>query len=468
MKSVVSVNYTIPTVENSLSYGSDGSLRDYDIVLFDPDLPWQSRVEFSGGGSCISIEGAASLSKSMSHWSRELTGALAAGKTVFVVLSAYKEDQAAVGSTLTSKNHRRYQTTAINNYSVIPGKLKVRNARGRAISVKDSAYKGLYDTVKEITEYRVIFEAPSSMQTVFTAKDGTAVGGVMRFQEWPGSLVLLPHFDFQADGFTEYSGHQRVWTKKALKTAPAFIGQLVAIDRMLRGSAELTPPPDWMSAIAMPKPADQIATAIAEIDAEIENLRQRRDEQALRKADILEYSYLLYEKGKPLEKAIEKALRLLGYTVETLRIGDLEIDHVVVGPSGKRMIGESEGKDSSAIDISKFRQLESNIGEDFEREEVDQPAKGLLFGNGFRLSPPEGRPEQFTAKSLTNAARLGSALVRTVDLYGVALHLLNHPDDEAFRSACRAAIEDMTGGIVAFPDPLSGLQSLHLIAKLLV
>jgi hypothetical protein len=453
MKSIVCVNTAIPTVDNVLSYVSDGSLRDYDIVVFDPELPWESRINFDAGGSCISIEGAARLNKSMLHWSRELRDALAAGKTVFVLLCPSKDDQVAVGSTMTSKNHRAYQTTTINNYSIVPGKLRVRNARGRGIGVKDSAYKGLYDAIREIVEYRVVFESSPSMHTVFTAKDGTAVGGVLRFQEDPGSLVLLPYFNFENDEFTAIANDEEVWTKKALNTGHALVRQLVAIDRMLGGSVELTPPPEWLSAIEMPKAVAQIEAEIAQIDVEIEKLRQQRDEQSLHKANILEYSHLLYETGKPLERAIEKALRLLGYTVETLRIGDLEIDHIVVGPSGKRMIGESEGKDTSAVDISKFRQLESNIGEDFEREEVDEPAKGLLFGNGFRLSDPKERPEQFTRKSLTNAARLGSALIRTADLYAVALHLLDHPDDDAFRTACRVAIEETAGGIVAFPDP---------------
>lgn len=167
--------------------------------------------------------------------------------------------------------------------------------------------------------------------------------------------------------------------------------------------------------------------------------------------EMLVYSHLLYETGKLLESAIEKVLRLIGYEVDTLRIGDLEIDHVIVGPNRIRMIGESEGKDNSAIDINKFRQLESNIGEDFEREEVGTPAKGLLFGNGFRLSPPAGRAEQFTHKSLINAGRLGSALIRTADLYPVAVYILDNPDDDAFKASCRAAIEDTSGGIVQFP-----------------
>jgi len=115
------------------------------------------------------------------------------------------------------------------------------------------------------------------------------------------------------------------------------------------------------------------------------------------------------------------------------------------------MIGESEGKDNSAIDISKFRQLESNINEDFSRDDVNTPAKGVLFGNGFRLSKPDNRKDEFTSKCLTNAKRLGTALVRTTDLYHVVLHILDNPKDVAFKEKCREALETTAGGVVRFP-----------------
>jgi hypothetical protein len=454
MQSIVCVNFKMPVAQHFFRYDSDGSLRDHDIVIFAPGLPWYERVEFSGGGSCISVEGTARLAKASAHWLSELSSALASGKTVFVILDAYKEDQAATGSTLASRSNRTYQTTIINNYSVLPLKLKLRNARGKSVVVKDAAFKGIYETISESSEYRVLIENPAVMQTIFTAKDGTAVGGVAKAQQWPGSLVLLPYFDFYGDGYTEMSDTDgEVWTAKAIRASHSLVGQIVAIDRMLKGSADLTPPPDWMAGIESPKAMDEIDGAIADIDGRIDDLRRERDEQLLRRADLSEYSHLLYESGKPLEQAIEKVLRLLGYEVETIRIGDLEIDHVIVSPDGKRMIGESEGKDSTAINISKFRQLESNIGEDFEREEVENPAKGLLFGNGFRLSPPMSRAEQFTDKSLKNVSRLGSALIRTPDLYAVAVQLLDNPQDDAFKTACRAAIEDTVGGIVEFPRP---------------
>lgn len=460
MRSIVCINTYIPTVDNYIEYDSQESLRDYDIAVFGPRLPYYEKIQFTGGGSCISIEGTTALKGALLHWKRELAAALDAGKTVFVVLDTYDEEDVATGYTMGPRNSRQYNTTSINKYVPIPLNFPIRNSKGKSVSPKLSSFKGLHDAIKEIVEYRVVLEASDHLQVSFTAKDGTAVGGVVSTKsEKSGSLVLIPYFDFEKDGFTEHREGEKededeeIWSQKALKISHALVGQLVAIDRQLRNSVALTPPPEWLNNFSKPKVISHIESAVADIELKIERLQKQKEQDLIFRSEILDYTHLLYESGKPLERAIEKTLRLLGHTVETLCIGDLEIDHIIVGPSGIRMICESEGKDTSPIDISKFRQLESNIGEDFERDEIDQPAKGILFGNGFRLTPPLSRAEQFTSKSLTNARRLGSALIRTADLYAVALYLLDHPEAEEFKSACRTAIEETSGGIVAFPTP---------------
>ena len=453
MKSIVCVNYEIPTVDNQIEYLSSESLRDYDIVVFDPKFPYQPRVEFSGGGSCLTIEATEAVNKAIAHWSAELRGALQSGKTVFILLNDCERDLAATGTSMKSRGHRTYHTTNIENYSAIPIKIAARNGKGRKISVKDARFRSLYDIISKITEYRVILTVTKDVNVTFSAKDGAPVGSLIRPEGLPGSLVLLPYFDFETEEFIEEQDDEVPWTEQAIQISHALVRQIVAIDRTLKGAAELTPPPNWVDNAKAPELRTAIDVAIADIDAQIENLKEKRSEREQAKADLVAYTHLLYEKGKPLENAITMTLQLLGYEVNTLRIDDLEIDHVIVGPSGKRMIGEAEGKDTSAIDISKFRQLISNIQEDFERNGVDAPAKGLLFGNGYRLTPPEHRAEQFTQKSLTNANLHGTALICTADLYAVAVHLLDYPEDNDFRVACRAAIEDTAGAIVSFPKP---------------
>src|SRR4029079_13473672 len=114
-------------------------------------------------------------------------------------------------------------------------------------------------------------------------------------------------------------------------------------------------------------------------------------------------------------------------------------------------IGEAEGKDSKPINIDKLRQLEMNIQEDLARDEVTEPARGALFGNGFRLQPLSERPSEFfTEKCLKAAARAGTALVRTPDLFFAAKYV-RESDDTEFARACRRAIFEQAGGVVTFP-----------------
>ena len=50
-------------------------------------------------------------------------------------------------------------------------------------------------------------------------------------------------------------------------------------------------------------------------------------------------------------------------------------------------------------------QLERNLQEDFSRDGVDEFAKGVLFGNAFRLAPPEDRGDFFSEKCMKAAKR---------------------------------------------------------------
>lgn len=452
MKSIVCINQEIPTLE-SLDYFSSHSLRDFDIAVFNPKFPYVERVHFSAGGSCISIDGTTRLSKAITHWHSELLGALRSGKTIFVNMEEYKEDQAAVSSEMKSKGQRNYNTTRLDNYQALPVKLGLQNSKGKKINIHDFGYATLFKAMQDLCEYRVIISPRAGVDKILAARDGSAVGAVVRIDQLAGSLVLLPYFDFYDDEFTEEdeSGDEEVWTDQAVGVAKGLIAQFVAIDKYLKTAEEGSPPPEWVLITPMPSMIVSLEQEINEIGKKISKLEEQRAEAEKRRSDEMEYTFLLYENGKRLERAIEKALVLMGFSVSTFREGDLEIDHVIVSPSGRRMIGESEGKDNSPIDISKFRQLESNIGEDFERDGIEEHAKGLLFGNGFRLTSPDHRPEQFTKKSLTNAGRLGSALIRTSDLYMAAMQILDDPNNEGFKAACREAIEGTNGDIVKFP-----------------
>jgi hypothetical protein len=132
---------------------------------------------------------------------------------------------------------------------------------------------------------------------------------------------------------------------------------------------------------------------------------------------------------------------------------------VFESPEG-RCLGEVEGKESKAINIDKFSQLERNIHEDFARDDVTDYAKGVLFGNAHRLLPVAERSEFFTKKCVSAAGRVHAALIRTPDLFAPAKYLKEYRDDEEYAKHCREAIFRAEGDIVVFPPlPVGGATS---------
>lgn len=122
-----------------------------------------------------------------------------------------------------------------------------------------------------------------------------------------------------------------------------------------------------------------------------------------------------------------------------------------MSPEKVRYIGESEGKDTKDINITKFRQLLESLNADFAREEVEEKAFGILFGNPQRLKEPAERKLDFTKKCRTGAEREKIALVKTVDLF-IVTNYLQQNKNERFKKACRKEISDGLGKVVEFPE----------------
>jgi hypothetical protein len=95
------------------------------------------------------------------------------------------------------------------------------------------------------------------------------------------------------------------------------------------------------------------------------------------------------------------------------------------------------------------------LDEDFARDEVSERAKGVLFGNAYRLDEPTNRSDFFTTKCLSSARQYKIALVRTPDLFEVAKYL-KECEDPDFAQLCRESIKLTEGEIVVFPKLPNG------------
>ena len=196
-------------------------------------------------------------------------------------------------------------------------------------------------------------------------------------------MILVPDIDFHQDDFFDENCE---WNEEAQRFASRFIKSIVAVDKIIKNVGELTPEPEWSkSSIYKLDKEENLAAQLLKIEKELEKIQSKKEILTADLKDAGRLRNLLFEKVKPLEYAILDALRIIGFEVSQYNDGKSEFDVVFESKEG-RLIGEAEGKVNKAVNIDKLRHLALNIHEDLERDDVESPAKAVLFGNAYRLS----------------------------------------------------------------------------------
>ncbi len=202
--------------------------------------------------------------------------------------------------------------------------------------------------------------------------------------------------------------------------------------------------PDWSQGIAVPG-AHAYDVRIAELSTQRERLTTEMSDLEIRREEITSYIRLLFGYGKGvLEPEVRTALRLLGFTIREPEeyVGEWDID-LRDGQSGATAIGEVEGSEGP-IDVDKSRQLLDYI----EAEATEgRDHKGILIGNGFRLTPPEApaRLQQFSDHARRAAARFQFCLLPTTELFKAVCAVLESPQDEVLKVQIRESLLGAVG-----------------------
>jgi hypothetical protein len=463
-KYILSVEFDFPGgLAEYVDSSSRQCLSDADLVVFNPSMTdiHGEFIEMYKGKPSLSQGSSARLSESIAHWRREISDALSAGKTVVVFLCEKDEVYVDSGRRQYSGTGRNRATTIVvsdaNNYQSLPGDLSFVNAKGSALRLAQNAdlLAAYWNQFEDRTEYVVHIQGQVTQRLLQTRDGSKTLGAVVRVKGSPGTMVLLPPIKWDWDEFYVEKDDEIHWTKRACQFGHTLRNALLEIDKTLRASSMRTPAPEWTrDARYRLSRESELMNRVLQIEEKIEALEE---EKATLKGDVAAESALrklLYEKGKPLEAQIRRSLEILGFTVSSYRDSESEFDVVFESAQG-RLLGEAEGKDNKAVNVDKLRQLEMNIHEDFSRDSVETMAKGVLFGNAHRLKPLEQRPDWFTQKCITAAARSGTALVRTSDLFFIARYLAEK-NDASFAARCREAIFAANRTIVEFPKAPEG------------
>lgn len=466
MKEIKGVGFTIPSDDDDfIRLDSLSSLSESDIVIFDPSFQTTDYSTYTGpfadgtynGKSCYNHDSSASMVEHCQHWHNEIKSFLNTGKTLYVILSEKKSFYVQTGKKEYSGTGRNRQVTNIvdefNNYKFLPTfeGVKYNVAHGKKILSTDFIFHSFLKSFNDFINYEMYLNLEVEFRNGFTTKNKDKIlGGVL--SAYGGQVVFLPKIDFEKEEFTEYDEKEETyWTEKAIKIGKRFIQSINEIDSSLRKTSNKTPKPDWINhKLYTLKESEKIQKSLKSDREKIAKLNAKIQESKEELIEAERLNDLLFETGKPLEEAIIYALEILGFKAENFDDGELELDQVIIAPEGWRFVGECEGKENKAIDISKFRQLSDALNEDFERGEVTEKAYGLLFGNPFRLLPPSKRKSPFTDKCKNGAQREKIGLIETVELYKVSKYLLENKN-EKFKKECRKAISEKLGEVIQFP-----------------
>ena len=477
-KKIICVGFRVPgSLSKSVSHKSQASILDADIVVFDPDIseyigPYDRTYQ---GKPSLDENTSFMLKDNTSRWRNELLAAVSAGKTVFVFMTTAQLVVVDTGQRQYSGTGKNRFTTLIvspfDPYSAIPSSSLGTLVRARGERMKPvgdlGMLAGYWHDFGPYSKYEVYLDGFKGKPRIVTQVGDMTVAAILRPPNSRGALILLPPPDLDkasADQLEILVKSQQPRKQTPVATGPKdhlekarsivgarFLSALTEIDKAIHAEAELTPPPAWtLQHDFVLQEESAINGELAEKEAQISTLRQQREDLLGKLNGAVVLKNLVFEKGKPLERAIVLALNALGFKAAPYKATDSEFDVVFVAPDGKRLLGEAEGKDDKAINIDKLDQLDRNVREDFQRPEITEYAKGVLFGNAYRFTLPIDRAAFFTEKCLLGAKRSGVALVRTTDLFHIARYLGEH-DDTQFALACRKAILETTGEVVAFP-----------------
>ncbi|HCA09375.1 hypothetical protein [Chryseobacterium sp.] len=466
MKKITSIGIEIPSNgDNFIKLDSKRSLSESDIVIFSPSFDNSDYSTYESFSASQTYEGKKLYSKSSSakiiehskHWKNEILHFVENGGTVFFILTKRENFYIYTGTKAFSGTGRNQKTTEhvspFSNYNFISVKtIEFNSASGSFVSPCNNLFIDFHKSFQNYLSYEIYLKGENLQNPIFTTKNKDRIlGATIKVKK--GCIIFLPNIDLDRKELIKYNPktNQSIWTPEAIRIGKSFLNNIVEIDKILKKSTEKTPKPDWLKSDAFNlKNVLETEKLIQKNEVIINKKIQENEKLNLLQEEQESLKDLLFESGKLLENAVIKALTILGYKAENYDDGELELDQIILSPEGERFIGECEGKDTKDIDVTKFRQLLDGLNADYEKENINEKAYGLLFGNAQRLIAPDERTLSFTSKCLTGAKREKIGLIKTQDLFGIC-KIIQENNDSEYAAQCRKAISEQLGEIIIFP-----------------
>ncbi|TVL66051.1 hypothetical protein [Brachyspira hyodysenteriae] len=424
-----STNYLIPA-SYIVFENINISLMDYDIIVFNPSSFYNKNIYYNNDLN----EDTNLIITIFNKWVEKINLFIKNNNSIFIFLPIY------YGNKIIND---------INNYYITKSLLifeKLEYESGCIVNkTKYSILDNLYNRFKNNFIYNATYTGvkfrnlENKTYNIFCGKYKDKILASIIEIENGGRIFILPQIIFQDS--KDIEDLQKI---------------ILEIDKKSRYNKEKTSVPEWANnEIYLTEKSKNIISKINDNNEQIDELKNNNIvlNEELEKEEAIKD--LLFENGKPLENIIIEALNILDYKAENVIINDTEIDILATSPENDIFCCEVEGKDNSAIDVTKFRQLSDNLNV-YEDEYPDSNPIGILFGNAFRLKPLEERGEEhFTKHCIERAKKRNIILIKTSDLFFVIKTIKNCDNEDIrnnYKKKCREAILNSVGNIVSFPN----------------
>lgn len=464
IKTVLSVEHYMPGNKiTNTRYDDRKSVLDYDLLIVGTDEPWyidQGASRYRGL-ICLSDDTSGRHAKNIKFWQKEIEVAFTNNIPVVYVMGQKNEFYYDTGETKTSGTGKNAKVTRLvnltSNYTFLPGNIKFDDTSGTKFkSVGGAGYTDeLIKTCGENTDYFARITANILKPLFITERGNHIVGGYVKRQKG-GLALILPKTNFchNEDFYSQgaiYSSQVK-WSEEGHSYGNRYLAGLVKIIRGITADNEINQQPDWIASSSTFDTQEEI-----KISKEIELLENQAQElvgliaaKRLKAAELGKFKGLLFLSGKPLEVLVRQAFEIIGFEVKHFQDAQSEFD-AVLNYQETEILVEVEGKDNKAIDISKMRQLESNIQEHFALDGTIDYAKGVLVGNPMRKIPLSERTISFTEKCIKSANRTNVALLQSAELFRAVRAILDGASSDYNEACCEAILTGV--GQVSLPNP---------------
>lgn len=375
-----------------------------------------------------SLASASDLTRVFSKWYEEMLHAANGGSWILV---SVQENCA------TRRDQHGHQVSLLDWFVT---KVQVSNTFGQKIIWTDDKFQEFFERAQWflVGFYHQFDLGPDWIKLGVTSK-GYCVSALR--QIGTGGILLLPAVMLPARDEREYE---------------ALISELVDLAKEVKKSSfGHEPTPGWVSDVRLKSQRQlTLESEVASLDLQLDKLQQRKVDLSMELSALDECEVFLFGTGKRLERAVHSFLVSLGFTPREVNSG-VEVDFCGSDAGGRTIVVEVSAKDSAEVDARKFNQLGTERAAAIS--EIDglnvQNTFAVLVGNGYRLTPVGQRNSHFTKHVKEQAEKFEVILIESPSLYTVAVYLIDFPDNEEFKLACRDAIVRSKGNVVQFPDP---------------